>query len=131
MLKIYKNILVIFFFVLVGACTNSPRNVTASIPLVSISQDKPNKKEIPSQYWTFLSNSKQTSFAHDKYQVQLTALYTSALGQVCRELILVDNKRNEERRTACEVPFVNENNQQVKAWFLEKEIIESRVYVEL
>jgi len=114
-----------------AGCSSKPREVTASIPLVSSTQEKPNKKEIPSQYWTYLSDSKQTSFAHDKYQVQLAELYTSALGLTCRELTLVDKERNEERRTACEISFVDENNQQDKAWFLEKQIIESRVYVEL
>ena len=114
-----------------AGCTSKPREVTASIPLVSSSQEKPNKKEIPAQYWAFLSDSKQTSFAHFKYQVQLAELYTSALGLTCRELTLVDKKNNEERLTACEVSFVNHNNQQEKAWFLEKQIIESRIYVEL
>lgn len=112
-------------------CTSKPREVTASIPLVHIYKDKPNKKEIPYQYWVFLSDSKQTGFTHDKYQVQLAELYTSALGLSCRELTLIDKKNNEERRTACEISFVNQDNQQDKAWFLEKQIIESRIYVEL
>jgi hypothetical protein len=130
-----RNILTIIPFgvclITLAGCTSKPREVTASIPLVSSSQEKPNKKEIPSQYWDFLSDSKQTSFAHDRYQVQLADLYTSALGLACRELTLVDKENNEEKRTACEILFVNENNQQDKAWFLEKQIIESRVYVEL
>jgi len=130
-----RNILTIIpisvCLIALAGCTSKPREVTASIPLVSFSQEKPNKKEIPSQYWAYLSDSKQTSFAHDKYKVQLAELYTSALGVSCRELTLVDKEKNEERRTACEISFVDENNQQDKAWFLEKQIIESRVYVEL
>lgn len=114
-----------------AGCTSKPREVTASIPLVSSSQEKPNKKEIPSKYWAFLSDSKQTSFAHDQYNVKLDELYTSALGLTCRELILVDKKNNEERLIACEVSYINQNNQQESAWFLEKQIIESRIYVEL
>jgi len=114
-----------------AGCTSKPREVTASIPLVSISQDKPNKKEIPSQYWAFLADSQKTDFEHEKYQVQLAELYTSALGLPCRELTLTDKENNEERRTACEITFVNQDNQQEKAWFLEKQIIESRIYVEL
>jgi hypothetical protein len=120
-----------FFLFTVAGCTSKPREVTASIPLVSASQEKPNKKEIPSQYWSFLSDLQQAGFAHDKYQVQLSELYTSALGLVCRELTLTDKDRNEARRTACEISFVNQDNQQDKAWFLEKQIIESRIYVEL
>jgi hypothetical protein len=123
--------LIILCFVIISGCTSKPREVNASIPLVSSSQEKPNKNEIPAQYWSFLSDSEQTGFVHDKYQVQLTELYTSALGQVCRELTLVDKDSNEERRTACEISFVNKDNQKDKAWFMEKQIIESRVYVEL
>lgn len=130
-----RNILTIIpigvCLITLAGCTSKPREVTASIPLVSTSQEKPNKKEIPSQYWAFLSDSKQTGFAHDKYQVQLAELYTSALGLTCRQLTLIDKENNEERRTACEISFVNQNNQQDKAWFLEKQIIESRNYVEL
>ena len=130
-----RNILTIISvgvcLITLAGCTSKPREVTASIPLVSSYHYKLNKKEIPSQYWAFLSDSKQTSFAHDRYQVQLAELYTSALGLPCRELTLVDNENNEERRTACEISFVNQDNQQDKAWFLEKQIIESRIYVEL
>jgi hypothetical protein len=130
-----RNTLTIILFSLCAialtGCTSKPREVTASIPLVYISQDKPNEKEIPSQYWEFLSDSKKTGFTHDKYQVQLAELYTSALGLPCRELTLTDKNSNEERRIACEISFVNQNNQQDKAWFLEKQIIESHVYVEL
>ena len=130
-----RNILIIIplavCLITLAGCTSKPREVTASIPLVSYSQEKPNKKEIPAQYWSFLSDPQQASFEHEKYHVQLTELYTSALGLTCRELILVDKSKNEEKRTACEISFVNKNDQQDKAWFLEKQIIESRNYVEL
>ena len=36
-----------------------------------------------------------------------------------------------QKRIACENHFINENNKQDKAWFLEKVIIESSSYVEL
>ena len=130
-----RNILTIISvgvcLITLAGCTSKPREVTASIPLVSSYHYKLNKKEIPSQYWEFLSDSKKTGFIHDKYQVQLAELYTSALGLSCRELTLIDKNSNEERRTACEISFVNQDNQQDKAWFLEKQIIESRIYVEL
>ncbi len=131
MLKIYKKLSVIFCCVLIAACSSPPREVTASIGLVPEVQQKPNKKEIPAQYWTFLSDASQTTFPHDKYKVKLATLYTSALGQLCRELTLIDQENNLVRRVACEISFVNGNNQQDKAWFLEKQIIESRLYVEL
>jgi len=126
-----KTIAITLSLLTIVGCTSKPREVSASLPLVSLSQEKPNKKEIPSQYWAYLSDSQSTSFKHDKYQVQLSSLYTSALGQVCRELTLIDKESNEQRRTACEASFVSKDNQADKAWFLEKQIIESRVYVEL
>ena len=129
--KHFIKISITLCVLVITGCSSKPREVTASIPLVSASQEKPNKKEIPSQYWPFLSDSQQVSFEHDKYHVQLAELYTSALGLVCRELTLVDKAKNEERRTACEISFVSQDNQQDKAWFLEKQIIESRIYVEL
>ncbi len=131
MLKIYKKLSVIFCCALIAACASPPREVTASLDLVPKVQQKPNKKEIPTQYWAFLSDAEQTSLPHDNYQVRLAPLYTSALGHLCRELTLKDKQSNEQRRIACEISFVNENNQQDKAWFLEKQIIESRLYVEL
>jgi hypothetical protein len=131
MLNRFTKTSIVLCIVIISGCTSKPREVTASVPLVTASQEKPNKKEIPAKYWSFLSNSQQTQFKHDKYQIQLAELYTSALGQICRELTIIDKEKNEERRTACEISFVNQDNQQDKAWFLEKKIIESRVYVEL
>ncbi len=108
-----------------------PREVTASVPLVSYSQGKPNKQEIPNKYWSVLSDPQQTHLQHEKYQIKMAKLYVSALDLVCRELIIVDNKNKLEKRIACESSFLNKDNKQNKAWFLEKQIIESSSYVEL
>jgi hypothetical protein len=112
-------------------CSGKPREVRASIPLVSMSKEKPNKKEIPSKYWATLSDSKQRQLKHDEYHIQLTESYISALGLLCRELIITDIENKIKKRVACEIPFINEDNEQDKAWFIEKEIIESSGYVEL
>jgi hypothetical protein len=125
-----RIIFIILLLCAVTGCTSKAREVAASIPLVSASQDKPDKKEIPSKYWSFLSNSQLKSFEHYKYQIKLAGLYTSALGQVCRELTFIDKEQNEERRTACEISFLNQKNQLDKAWFLEKKIVASGIYVE-
>ncbi|WP_022942914.1 hypothetical protein [Psychromonas hadalis] len=116
---------------IISGCSNKPREVTASVPLVSFSQDKPNKKEIPLQYWSRLADPLERQIQHNRYQIQLSELYLSALGLQCRELIFTDKKNKIEKRIACEIPFVNENNKQDKAWFIEKQIIESSGYVEL
>lgn len=129
--NIFTLFSVILFMLTLSGCTSMPREVTASVPLVSYSQGKPNKQEIPSQYWSVLSDPQQTHLQHEKYQIQLVNLYVSALDLVCRELILVDKKNKLEKRVACESSFINEYNKQNKAWFLEKQIIESSSYVEL
>jgi len=131
MKKNYKIIFITFCFFAISGCTSKPREVTASIPLVSASQEKPNKKELPEQYWTMLADSRQTQLAHDKYTIHLSELYISALGFSCRELMLIDIDKNEQKRIACEISFLNKDKKQDKAWFLEEQIIESSGYVEL
>ena len=115
----------------ITGCTSKPREVSASLPLVTFSQEKPNKKEIPTQYWSTLSDSQQTTLQHEKYKVEMSELYTSALGETCRELKITDNQNKQASRIACEIPFMNADNQPDKAWFIEKEIIESSAYIEL
>ncbi|PKF62542.1 hypothetical protein CW745_03705 [Psychromonas sp. psych-6C06] len=121
----------VIFVLLLAGCTSKPREVSASIPLVSASQTKPTEKEIPSQYWSLLSNPQQSSLEHEKYKIELEALYISALGTPCRELKITDETENVEKRVACEIPFINANNEADKAWFMEKQIIESSAYIEL
>lgn len=135
MLKKFIIIPIALCVLTLSACTSKPREVTASIPLVTSSQEKPNKQEVPSKYWRFLSDPIQTNVEHDRYNIQLSELYVSALGQVCRELTLLNKNpitsHAQERRTACEATYITKDNQAKKVWFLEKQIIESRVYVEL
>lgn len=131
MLNIRSIFIIILCLNVIAGCTSKPREVSASIPLVTMSQEKPNKKEIPSKYWAVLSDAKKSSFEHDNYQVKLAALYTSALGMLCRQLTLIDKKNKEERLVACEATYLTPEKQQKKAWFLEKKIIESSIYVEL
>lgn len=118
-----------------SGCTSKPREVTASIPLVNSSQEKPNKQEVPSQYWSFLSDPSETNVEHEKYIIKLAERYTSALGQTCRELIIVEKDQmitpTPVRRTACEITYKTHDDQAQKAWFIEKQIIESSLYVEL
>lgn len=116
---------------IVSGCSSKPREVSASLPLVSISQEKPDKQQVPAQYWPSLSDANQTALEHQKYQIQLEELYTSALGNRCRELKIFDKQQTMQKRVACEISFINANNQKETAWFLEKEIIESSAYIEL
>lgn len=115
----------------VSGCTSKPREVSASIALVTYSTEKPDEKVVPEQYWSKLAEPSLRTFAHPEYQIQMSALYISALGERCRELEIVDKRNRMQKRIACELHFIDQNKKQDKAWFLEKEIIESASYVEL
>lgn len=129
--KLFAKISIALCVLVITGCVSKPREVTASVPLVSVSQEKPDKKEIPAQYWYVLSDAQQINLVHEKYQIKLSELYTSALGVTCRELTITEKEQQMKRRIACEIPFLNTDNIQDKAWFLEKEIIESSSYVDL
>lgn len=122
--------LILAALVLFG-CSNKPREVSASVPLVTASQKKPNKKEIPNQYWELLADSQTTSLSHNKYQIQLSKLYVSALGLPCRILTIDEANKPSVKRTACEESYLDKDNKKQTAWFLEPQIIESSSYVEL
>ncbi len=126
-----KKLAVLLTIFTIAGCSSRPREVTASIPLVPYSQEKPDKKQIPTQYWSVLSDPQQTRLEHDQYYIQLSALYRSALGVTCRELTIIDNQSNQNKRTVCDIPFIDTNNQATNAWFMEKVIIESNSHVEL
>jgi hypothetical protein len=115
----------------VTACASGPRTVSASLPLVTSSMEKPNKKALPQQYWAILADQNQSHLLHEQYTITLGSIYRSALGLTCRELVFADNKQIIKKRVACENHFLNENNKADKGWFLEKEIIESSRYVEM
>ena len=128
--KVTKAIALSFIFS-VAACTSPPREVTASLPLVSHSKIKPNKKIIPQKYWSALENAAQHLAEHPKYNIVLNELYISALGQQCREVSFIDKNKLSINRIACEIHFLDDNNELAQAWFLEKKIIESNPSIEL
>lgn len=115
----------------VTACASGPRKVSASLPLVPSSLQKPTKKAVPKQYWSILSDASQSRLIHKQYNITLGTIYPSALGLTCRELVFAEKNQVIEKRIACENHFLNENNKADKGWFLEQEIIESSSYVEM
>lgn len=124
------HLLLLIFLLLLSACSNTPREVKASIPLVTLSAEKPSEVEIPQKYWTALSDNNQATLKHDVFRVQLGSLYVSALGTKCRSLLLIDSKGREEDRVACQLSYL-ENANKVTGWFIENQIIESTSYAEL
>jgi hypothetical protein len=131
MRNLIKKSAIVVCAILLAGCTSKPREVVASLPLVSASQQKPTAQEIPEKYWGQLANANTTNLIHEQYQIIVSPLYVSALGSPCRELSITGIEATELRRIACEVSFINDKNQQDKAWFLAPQIIESTRYVEL
>ncbi|MEL0630284.1 hypothetical protein [Psychromonas aquatilis] len=125
------KIAVVISTLIIAGCSSRPREVNASLPLVTPTTQTVTGKAIPEKYWSSLSSAGVTTLTHEKYQITLSPLYTSALGNLCRKLTLVDQNKTQMKRIACELSLVNANNQPYKAWFLEKQIIETSSYVEL
>lgn len=126
-----KKITLICALLTLSACTNQPRQVKASLPLVNVVMEKPTKKMVPNQYWEMLADQNQSILTHPQYQITLGVLYFSALGTTCRELQFKESNQLIKKRVACENNFINKHNKKEKGWFLEKEIIESNRSVEM
>ncbi|WP_413701725.1 hypothetical protein ACLKMH_09310 [Psychromonas sp. KJ10-10] len=131
MQNIFRNSSIFVCILLIAGCTSKPRKVNASVPLVTFSQEKPNKEVVPERYWQALSDPSQLVLPHTEFSLQLSELYTSALGKTCRELTITDKTQVMKRRIVCEISFLNAENEQQTAWFLENEIIESTRHFEL
>jgi len=130
--QVMKKTALICALLTLSGCASGPREVSASLPLVSSSMEMPNKKRVPKQYWPMLEDESQSQLTHQQYQISLGELYFSALGLTCRELLFKDKSNKQiKKRVSCENHFINENNQADKGWFLEKEIIESSHSVEM
>lgn len=115
----------------ITACSSGPRNVSASLALVTPSMTKPNKAMLPLQYWPLLEDVSQSKLPHQRYKIKLNSLYISALGTVCRELIFEDSNKAVSKRIACENYFLDKNEKMDKGWFLENEIIDTHHSVEM
>ena len=121
--KHYKYLLVPAVLALT-ACTSKPREVYASIPLVSANEAKPNLEVLPATFSTILSDPFSTQLTHGKYEVSVMPAYISALGYPCRKMIFSESGVSSKKRIACEITY-KENDTLTKAWFLENAIIES------
>ena len=131
MIQFIKKTMIVCGLLAVTACSSGPRVVHASLPLVSYSQERPDKEVVPQQYWSMLADESQSYLPHDQYTITLGAIYSSALGLTCRELVFAEKNQVIKKRIACENHFLNENNKEDKGWFLEKEIFESSNYIEM
>ncbi|MEL0660273.1 hypothetical protein V6255_14135 [Psychromonas arctica] len=121
--KHYKYLLVPVVLALT-ACTSKPREVHASIPLVSSNEAKPDQTILPANFSSILSNPSSTQLTHGQYDVTVMPTYVSALGYPCRKLIFSASNVQPKKRIACEITY-KENDKLAKSWFLENAIIES------
>ncbi|MEJ6123833.1 hypothetical protein MT390_18515 [Vibrio sp. 2-Bac 85] len=127
----HRKYLLLPMVLVLSACTSKPREVYASIPLVTNNEAKPSTKEIPEAFSTKLSNPSIEQLTHGKYAVKLSPLYISALGYPCRKLIFSEQTGEPKRRVACEISYKDSANKLVKSWFLENAIIESSNNIDL
>ena len=126
-----KKASVVCALIALSGCASGPRSVYASLPLVPVSMEMPNKKVVAKQYWSMLSDNKQTQLVHAQYNISVSETYPSALGLSCRELSIKDKASVIKTRIVCENHFFNEQKKPTKGWFFEKTIVESSRYIEL
>jgi len=107
-----------------AACTSKPREVYATIPLVTANEAKPNKQELPPTFVSALSNPAAASLTYNQYNISIAPIYVSALGNSCRQMIFNESNKASKTRIACEIPY-KENDKLVKSWFLEHAITEA------
>lgn len=121
---------------LLSACSSQPRQVQASLPLVS-EQFAPIGSPISSQYWSSLNIENTTSIPHPQYSILAQPSYTSALGITCRTLSITPLAELNSvsttpiTRTACQQMTQDENGKLIPGWFLVKDIVENSSAVEI
>ncbi len=124
--------LLLFASVMIVGCSSQPRHVSATLPLVQ-HKSEPVGKSIPAMYRSGLEDSNSTRLQHTRYQILLGPLYTSALGLDCRELAITEpssGSRSEPiSRVACSEK--KQYDQQVRAWYLMPNIIQTSTSVKL
>ncbi len=102
--QIFKYVFTtVISFTIIG-CSHSPRTVQAEVPLIE-ELTLIEGQLIPKQYWATLNTPENSILSHEKFNIKLEPLYTSALGNKCRKIgikpKLLENKQI-IYRIACE-----------------------------
>jgi len=113
-----------------AACTSKPREVYATIPLVTANDVKPNKKQLPPTFVSALSNPAARALTYKQYKITIAPTYVSALGHSCRQIVFNESNQASKTRIACEIPY-KENDTLTKSWFLEHAITEADNNIDL
>lgn len=114
---------------LLSACSSQPRQVQATIPLV------PPKaivgSPIAQQYWDALALPSTKVIERQEQDIQVSEMFTSALGLTCRKLTVFSDTQPPSERVACSQPIVDEQGQEHEQWILTKPIVHSATAVEI
>ncbi len=111
-----------------SGCSSQPRLVKADIPLV----EKNNLiigTPISDSYRHTLEQPNSVSLSHPNYQIQLGPIYTSSLGQDCRELSIRMSNDTRSQRVVCAQKQQNKN--QARTWYLVPNIIQPSASIQL
>tara|TARA_Y100001956_G_scaffold5226_1_gene4697 strand:+ start:30222 stop:30599 length:378 start_codon:yes stop_codon:yes gene_type:complete len=112
---------------ILAGCTTKPREVEASLPLVN-SLLLPIGEKIPEQYQSELNNPNFSDLEHNKYTIKVGPIYSSGLGNQCRQLFIEGDGQQGEQRVVCSYT-TNEDN--VSAWYLVPNIVQSATSIQL
>lgn len=106
------------------ACSSPPREVKASVPLVTSGNYLPTLQQgIPDAYWRQFNTPSISNVSINNYQLMLGKPYISALGNTCRALDIIDvTTQSRAKRVACKAS--TEEN-----WFLTPDVTQSGLQV--
>lgn len=111
-----------------SGCSSQPRQVEATIPLVDASNAAVGTK-LPTQFRNQLEDSQLKALRHKEYTIHVGAFYTSSLGQDCRGLTIYTLEGEKNQRVACTEP--KQYPEQVRAWYLVPNIVQSATSIQL
>ncbi|MDN2664404.1 hypothetical protein [Psychromonas sp. 14N.309.X.WAT.B.A12] len=126
----HSRFLLVPMVLTLAACTSKPREVYATIPLVTASDVKPNKQALPPTFVSALNNPASTALTYKQYSITIAPTYVSALSYSCRQMIFNESNQASKTRIACEIPY-KENDKLMKSWFLEHAITEADNNIDL
>jgi PBP1b-binding outer membrane lipoprotein LpoB len=123
--KIRSIITIILVSFLLQACSSPPpREVKASIPLVTAENHLPTEQQgIPDAYWRQFDTPSIFNILINDYQITLSKPYISALGNTCRALDITEvTTQISTKRIACK-QSTQEN------WYLTPDVTKSTIQI--
>ncbi len=115
-----KSISLVCALFIMSGCASQPREIKSKIPLVSMDMQRANGVAISERYWSKLSNPFAIRLPHEDLTIELGEIYTSALGQPCRILNIIE-LFSDNSRIACAVSSQSEWPNQ---WYLVTPVVQ-------